>query len=97
MELKEAKQGDVVKLEEGQNIEGVLRRVDESAMYPGSYAVQLDEKVVFVNKPVIDLFETNGIRPGTHFVKLTFNGMKKTQDGKREYKDFKVHYAVIEG
>ena len=95
-EFKEATSGDVVKFEkEGDNLEGTYLGHEESKQYPGSYAVKIrknDEvKVVFVSAIVIDLIKGNGIVPGTE-VKIDFLGKKKTQDGKREYNDYKLLY-----
>lgn len=95
--FKEATGGDVVKFEnEGDKLEGIYRGHEESKQFPNSYALSVETgkdevKVVFVSGIVIDLINKNDIAKGTQ-IKLEFLGLKKTQDGKREYNDYKLLY-----
>lgn len=94
---KKAVDSEVFKFEViGDYIEGTLMSVKESPVYDKSYAVTVKNKkdeliTAFVNKIVTDKFAANGIEIGME-VKIAYCGLEKTQDGKREYKNFEVFY-----
>lgn len=92
--MKELTQGNVVKLEEGQFLEGKFVSCDESATYKDSYALKvIDEtgetKVTFVNNIVRDLITGNGVKQGQK-VRVLFKGMKDNKSGTAKYKDYAV-------
>lgn len=94
-EWKEATSGDVLKLEEGDRIEGKFLGIEVSSMYPDSYALTIDvegeQKVTFVNNIVHDLINRNQITPGSQIAVL-YVGLKENAKGTRKYKDFKVFF-----
>ena len=93
--LKQAKSGDVVKLEVGEYLEGSYMGYEESKTYPGSYALKIrkgdDTKVTFVNNIAIDLIESNGIKQGD-FIRVFFKGMRKNEAGTYSYKEYEIFY-----
>lgn len=93
-EYKEAKQGDVVKLEKGQALEGTFVNIEPSQQYKDSFAFRVnvngEVKVTFVNNIVKDLIESNQIKQG-QAVKLIYNGKKKSDKG-MEYKTYTLLY-----
>ena len=90
---KEATSGDVVKLKEGERIEGKLVTIEPSTQYPESFCLKLDTKdglkVTFVSNIVKDLIESNSIMKGQDMAVL-FKGLKKSEKSGREYKDYSV-------
>lgn len=94
--MKEATSGDVFKFEKkGDAIEGVYMGYEASKQFPSSFALRVSVSgkpvVAFVSGIVIDLIKTNNIMSGQK-VRVEFLGKKKTQDGKKEYNDYKVMY-----
>ena len=94
--MKELTQGNVVKLEEGQRLEGEFVSCDQSATYKDSYALKVNDngevKVCFVNNIVKDLLESNSVLPGTKIAVL-FKGMKDNKSHTAKYKDYAVMVA----
>ena len=92
---EEATSGNVIKLEPGERIEGIFKQIEPSLTYKDSFALHIEVKeentVLFVNKIVNDLLSTNSIKHGQE-ISLLFVGMKKTIDGKFEYKDYKLFF-----
>lgn len=95
MDWKEATSGDVIKLEEGDRVEGKFNSIEVSSMYPDSYALSMDvdgdSKVVFVNNIVYDLINRNNIQKGQEIAVL-FVGLKDNAKGTRKYKDYKLFF-----
>lgn len=95
--LVEATSGDVFKFENaGDFIQGIFLGYEESKTYPGSYSVKVSQenqkiKVVFVSGIVIDKIKANQIEPGDT-IKIDYLGKRKTQDGKKDYNDYKVFF-----
>ena len=83
-EWKEATTGNVVKLEEGESLQGQYVGIEQSHQYKDSFAFKVsvdgDVKVTFVSNIVKELIETNGIKEGQD-VKLTYDGMKESENG----------------
>lgn len=80
--------------EKNQKIRGVFLSIEESYIYPGSYAVKYTDdndkkKVVFVNGMGHTLFESADIKPGDIF-ELVFKGMEKSKNSDNEYKTFEL-------
>lgn len=95
-EYKEATSGNVVKFENpGDSLEGIYLGYDVSSQYNESYCVRIKDgdelKAVFVSGIVIDLIKTNKITEGMN-MKIEYLGKQKTQDGKREYNNYKVFF-----
>ena len=90
-EWNKATSGDVVKLEQDQSLEGKYVGLEQSKTYPDSWGFKVETpegvKCVFVNNIVKDLVASNNIMKGQE-VKLTFKGLQKTEDGKKEYKTY---------
>ncbi len=91
--MKELTSGNVVKLEEGQRLDGEFISCDVSAQYKDSYALKVKDgeeiKVTFVNNIVKDLIEGNAVKPGQKIAVL-FKGMKDNKSGTAKYKDYAV-------
>lgn len=91
--MKELTQGNVVKLEAGEHLEGLFLSVEQSEMYKDSYALKVKDgdevKVTFVNNIVKDLLESNGVKPMTK-IRVLYKGMVKNKEGSRSYKDYSV-------
>lgn len=83
--------GDVITLKEGETIEGIFRGISESVLYPSSWAVSIEvnneQKVIFVNNIVNDLFIKYDIKIGQK-MKLKFKGMIQNKAKTFEYKDY---------
>ena len=92
-EWKEVQNSTVIKLEDGKRLEGKLIRLEESKQYPNSWAVTLEKddetKTVFVNSICKD--KLTGVSLGTEVAILNV-GLKKNQDGTREYRDWAVFH-----
>ena len=92
-QMKELTSGNVVKLEQGQHLEGEFVSCDESAMYKDSYAFKVKDgeetKTTFVNNVVKDLLDSNAVKPGDK-VRVLFKGMKSNKSGTAQYKDYSV-------
>lgn len=92
---KEAKSGDVIKLAEGERVEGTFQALEESSLYPDSYALKLnvngENKTLFVSGIVASLLDSNNVQKGQEIAVL-FAGMKSNSKGTRKYKDFKVFF-----
>jgi len=91
--MKELTSGNVVKLEEGERLDGEYLNCEESSMFKDSYAVKVKDgeevKTLFVSKIVKDLLETHNIKPGQK-IGILFVGMKDNKTGTAKYKDYKV-------
>ena len=93
-ELRQLTSGEFYKFETaGDFIEGKLLKVEQSKQYKDSWSVSLETKegvkTAYVSNIVIDLFEKNSVTTGK-VVRIMFNGLKKTKDGSRKYKDYSV-------
>ena len=93
-ELRQLTSGEFFKFETaGDFFEGKLLKVEQSKLYKDSWAVSLETKegvkTAYVSNIVIDLFEKNSVTTGK-VVRIMFNGLKKTKDGSRKYKDYSV-------
>jgi len=92
---KEAKLGDVVKLEAGDRIEGKFIELEQSKLYPDSYALKVETldgiKVVFVSTIVKGLLESNSIMKNQEIAVL-YKGLKKNEAGTRDYKDYSLFF-----
>lgn len=95
MAYKEATSGEVLKLEEGDSIEGNFINIEESKQFSSSYALRVETRegvrVTFVSGIIRDLIEANSIKKGQK-IKCTFKGMKKSETTGREYKDYQLLY-----
>ncbi len=91
--MKELTSGNVIKLAEGESIEGEFISCDVSAQYKDSYALKVKDgdeiKVTFVNNIVKDLLEGNSVTPGQK-VRVLFKGMKDNKSNTAKYKDYSV-------
>ncbi len=91
VDWKEAKAGDVVKLKQGERIEGLFVDIQESKKYSDSYALTIETKkgkqVLFVNNIVKDLITTNSIMKGQEIAVL-FKGQKENESKTFKYNDF---------
>ncbi|MGH3629672.1 MAG: hypothetical protein ACRDRL_19825, partial [Sciscionella sp.] len=88
--------GSFVKWENaGQTLEGEIVKVDrdrESDYGPQDvYSFKTDDGVVLVGAQSVlkDKLDTAGAKVGA-LGGIRFNGLRKTKDGKREYKDYSV-------
>jgi len=90
--LTKQKSSTVVKLREvGDKLEGKFVKIERSAMYDDSFALHVivdkEPQVAFVNKIVNDAI---GTYKAGKLICVISKGMKKTEDGKKEYKDYDV-------
>jgi len=93
--LTKAKTSDVVKLRDsGDRLEGDFVKIEKSRIYDDSWVLHVNDngkpKVAFVNKIVLDSIESKNLKVGKKIVVIS-KGMKKTEDGKKEYKDYDVY------
>jgi hypothetical protein len=91
----EAKSGDVIKLEVGERITGIFKGIEESVLYPSSYALSLEIegelKTLFVNSILQQLIVKNEIKINQK-IAILYVGDVKNQSGTRTYKDYKLFY-----
>jgi len=94
-EYKQATSGEVIKLAEGESIEGKYIGFEESATFKNSYALKVDTrdgiKVIFVSSIVTDLIISNNIVKGQE-VKLEFVGMIENKAKTFSYKDYNLFF-----
>jgi len=92
-EWKEAKNGEVVKLDENESLQGKFISLERSKLYNDSFAfsVENEQGIVstFVNNIVVELVERNNIVKG-QLVKLTYLGMKENESRTRSYKNYQL-------
>jgi len=91
--MKELTSGNVVKLAEGDRLDGKFVSCEQSAQYKDSYAIKVDDndeiKVLFVNNIVKDLLETHTVKPGQK-ISILYVGLRDNKTGTAKYKDYKV-------
>lgn len=95
-EFKKASAPVVVKLEKkGDVASGKFISLEESTMYPSSYALKYNEsdviKVAFVNSIAKDLIEENDVKKGTEFI-LEHNGMAEAKTSGMKYHTYTLFF-----
>ena len=92
---KEATSSEVIKLQAGERVEGEYLGMEESALFPSSYALNIrvsgENKVLFINDILKDLIVKNKIEMGQNIAVL-YVGDKKNQKGTRSYKEYKLFF-----
>ena len=92
---KLAVNSEVLKLEEGERIEGKFISIEESKKFSNSYALTIKtlegNKVIFVNDIVKDLLLKHSIQHNQE-IALLYVGKVKNQKGDNEYKMFELFY-----
>lgn len=94
-DFKKASAPTIVKLEKkGDIASGKFISLEESKMYPSSYALKYMEgtelKLTFINALARDLFVENGVESGSEFI-LEHNGTAKSKAG-MSYNTFNLYY-----
>lgn len=91
--MKELTSGNVVKLQQGERIDGTFINIEPSAQYKDSYALKIqvgnDIKVIFVSNIVKDLITGNNIQQGKK-ISVLYKGLKSNKSGTAKYKDYTV-------
>lgn len=91
----QAEVGNVVTLQDGEDLTGIFKGLEESASYKDSWAfhVQVNDeiKTLFGNKILKDLFEKNDIKINQE-VRILYTGKKKNEKGTFEYKTYELFY-----
>ena len=92
---KQATSGDVIKLEEGQRVEGIFKNMEASILFPSSFAVTVEvkgeKKILFANSILHDLIVKNDIKLGQE-IAILYVGEVKNQQGTRTYKNYELFY-----
>lgn len=98
-QFKQAVSGDVYKFEKiGDSISGIFISIEESKMYPNSYALKIknpakeNPTVIFVSGIVLELIRSNNIQSGMDIM-IEYAGKKKSTKSGMEYHDYKVFYV----
>jgi hypothetical protein len=94
-DFKKASAPTIVKLEKkGDIASGKFISLEESKMYPSSYALKYSEggelKLTFINALARDLFVENHVQAGGEFI-LEHNGTAKSKAG-MDYNTFNLFY-----
>lgn len=95
-EWKEVTDGEVIKLEPNEAVEGEYQSCKPSAKFSDGFALRIKalngNVCVFVNNIVADKILLARISVGDR-IRLEYLGMKKNEAGTREYKDYKLFSA----
>ena len=94
-EWQEASNSEVIKLQAGDRVEGEYLGLEESALFTGSYTLNIrvsnENKVLFVNDILKDLIIKNKISMGQQ-IAILYIGDKKNLKGTRSYKEYKLFF-----
>ena len=92
---KKAEDGDVVKLDEGDVLEGKFISMEESKKFPNSFAITLDteegQKVLFGNKILFDKIMKAQIKVNQS-IAIDYKGLKENQTKTAKYHDYDLYY-----